>query len=259
MSRNCLILAPPLCGARALARQLVERGYDPGRCLPSLMDPSVSSYEDEQVVYLNARLFGSQKAMNIWNHDPRFNALSFFLDSKMMSVQWPRHLAAPAVVGLGKKPWVRKDPQFIFTWRHWQENVWNLCPEENRPLVVMLLRYPTDWFNAIFARIDSGVWAGVPKDMDYFRGLWLECAEQMLRTARCKELEGRVFVMTLDHLCISEFQIKLATSLGLASVDMPCLDVSQIRHASGHQLDKLDETLGETWDRWQWTALRNEV
>ena len=259
MPKNCLILAPPLCGARALARQLVECGYDPGRCLPSLLDPSLSSYEDEHTVYLNARLFESQKATNIWNHDPRFNALSFFLGNRTLAVNWPRHIAAPALIGMGKKPWVRKDPQFIFTWRHWQENVWRLMPEEDRPIVVMLLRYPTDWISAVFARIDLGVWRGAPKDVDYFRGLWLECAEQMLRIAQRQDLAGRVFAMTLDHLCIAEFQLMLASSLGLTCKDMPCLDVSQIRHSSGHQVETLDETMGDTWDRWQWTSLQNEV
>ena len=163
------------------------------------------------------------------------------------------------MLGLKHKPWVRKDPQLVFTWKHWCENVWNMVPLEDLPLVVMVLRYPMDWFNAIFARIDSGVWPGVPKDMAYFSGLWIDYATHMLDIAHRLDAEGRVFVTVLDHLCISEMQRRLSSVLGFPGREMTCFDVTKIVHSSGQQVEKLDEITGELWDKWRWLAVESEV
>ena len=257
MSKNCLILAPPLCGARVLAKHLVNVGYSAGpRCLPSRLDPSESSFEDEQTVYLNAKLFAEHKSVNSWNHAANDNAFSFFLDFKPQQVTWPNALAAPVLLAMQQKqPWVRKDPQFIFTCRYWKMNVWETSP--NRPSGVFIARYPVDWIAAIMSRCDEGIWPHIPKDVDYLAGLWVDYMEHMMRILDTPSCAASAMVLTLDHLCLPEWQQKLSLHLGLSTQLMPDIQANHIRHSSRRDLQRADRNLAEIWNRWQWLVLRS--
>jgi len=256
MAKNCLIFAPPLCGARALASHLVSEGYSPGpRCLPSRMDPSASSFEDEQTVYLNAKLFAEHKAANAWNQAVADNPFSFFLDFKTDPVTWPKSIAAPVLLAMQtQQPWVRKDSQFIYTIRYWKANVWEVSPI--KPLGVFLARYPVDWIASVLHRCDH-VWPHIPKDVDYLSGLWVDYMEHMMRILENPVCAANSIVLTLDHLCLAEWQQKLLARLELSrSNTMPSIQANNIRHCSRRDLQRADHSLMEVWNRWQWLVLK---
>lgn len=255
MSKNCLLLAPPLCGARVLAGHLVDSGYSAGKkCLASRLDPSLSSFEDEQTVYLNAKLFAPHKAQNLWNQDPQDNPFSFFLDMQVPGFAWPKAVADPVILSLRTDvPWVRKDPQFIFTCRYWK-SIWSKWPD--MPQIVMLNRFPLDWIAAVMSHCDDGVWPHIPKDISYLSGLWVDYTEHMMAILRNPEAKDAI-VLTLDHLCLPEWQKKLSGKLQLQTDLMPGFDVTKMRHVIRRDMQRMDPQLKVLWDRWQWLVLRS--
>lgn len=250
-------MAPPLCGARPLARHLAGRGYSAGvRCLPSRLDPSESSFEDEQTVYLNAKLFEKHKSMTGWNRAACDNAFSFFLDYPGSPADWSKSLAAPVLLALQQQqPWFRKDPQFVFTLRYWKANIWEI--HKNCPCGVFLSRYPLDWVASIMYRCDEGIWPHIPKDVDYLTGLWTDYMEHMLRVLENPACAERSIVLTLDQLCLPEWQEKVSRHLRLPTLDMPGLQASKIRRQGRRDRSLLSRPVRQLWERWQWLALRS--
>lgn len=257
MPKNCLILAPPLCGARWLATHLVEQGYHAGKSLPSRLDPSVPSHEDAQLVYLNTKLFEAHKARTEWNKQPEDNGFAFCMDMPTPDRVWPTHVAAPVLLGMQQhQPWVRKDPQLIFTFNDWVTNVWSQCAPEDLPLVVLVSRFPVDWMASVFAGCDEGKWPHIPKDPDYFTGLWLDYMQHMMAIIKQPEFSGRVVASTLDHLCTRAHQAMLNDKLGLRPEAMPGMDVTKIRHNSRRDTIRISKELSHVWSEWQWVVLQ---
>ena len=253
MLHNLVVLAPPLCGARMLVNQLMEHYcYDPGsNCHPCGYDVSQSSYEDVQTTYLNASLFSWHKMQNTWNHDPAMNPFTFFLDMKVGQPLWRDATAAPVLLRMQQRqPWVRKDPQFVYVTPYWIKHVWKL--PALLPKFLVLIRPPSDWVNAIFHRCVPGAWPSIPKDIDYFIGLWMDYMNHLLCLMRNADVAQRTMVMTLECLCDPAEQERLQKHLNSPSpIRFSALDISKVRHLSrmkGHVIG--NQTAEVLWSYW---------
>lgn len=253
MLHNCVVLAPPLCGARMLVRQLAETFcMDPGsKLLPCGYDPSLSSYEDAPTAHLNSRLFAHHKLINNWNLGSARNPFSFFLDHAAARQIWRPELAAVILLRMEERqPWIRKDPQFCYVLPYWLLNVWHSGTA--LPRFVVLIRPPDDWINAIFSRCVPGAWPDLPKDVSHFVGLWLDYARHLLRLLHDPAVAGNAIVLTLEDLCHQAGHERLQQHLGVSQFErLSLLDSSKIRHLSRrHDLLGSNRILEIMWDCW---------
>ena len=233
--KSCFLVAAPFSGARVLADYLVKNyDYNSGASnLPSLLDPSMSSYEDKWISYMNQFIIKQIPGMDqilvadSWKHPfPSHYTIQNSLCTETTCFD-------RIVQSFSRRPFLIKDPNVSRMLPLWAKG---LDVRNGDTEIIYIIRHPSDFVLSLCAILNG---TGVKPTQEYGLKLWLSYVDAMIRsyTTMPQSVVEHAWWFTLPQLCTTKGRDMLHKCLGLSDSSKWPFNVCRIRYSSSNTFD----------------------
>ena len=230
--KNCFIVSPPFSGARVLAEHLVKQhGYNSGSDnLPSLLDPSQSSYEDKWIDCLNMLMCSFMPAFSGPNRyswaTPMPSEFSVDVDTIRESTYFDRVMQM-----LSSTPYVIKDPNASRLLCWWLAVTQIDFTKPGCPELIFLVRHPNEFVQSMADGARRQLIPTVLLNTDVGLHLWFNYTVRMhiMYESMPPSIKEHSWWFLMPQMCEPETGVRIQQCLGLKPSTWP-FNKTRIRH-----------------------------